>query len=451
VTPGASSVKSSSGWLGAGMPNEPGLRALVGGLREGLSGLPDLEHRLPKPGLTGGSVHDIRADLDQILGKLRNDVSPKPTIMLVGLGDLGAAVLELLARQEGLGRIVVCSRRAARGAARCNVARMGAMAQGYEPSIRFVPLDINDAAAVADTVRRVAPDLIFSAATLQTWWLADLLPEEPAKDLKRARFGVWLPVHLTLTLKLMRALHDADYRGITLTAPFPDVVNCVLGKLGLAPTCGVGNLDEIVPKVRQLAAERLSAALDAIDVVLVAHHALEPAAFGEPTEELPPYYLRVYLEGRDVSEKVDARALLLAPYPLSPGPASCFLTAGSTVRLIRSLLSDDETYLHAPAPHGLPGGYPIIVRAGDVVPAPIEGLSLQEAIDINERSHRFDGVESIEADGTVVFCAQDAEVLRRALGYDCERLRPEESEDRAQELIARFREYATRYGVDLRR
>lgn len=375
----------------------------------------------------------------------------KPTVMLVGLGDLGATVLELLARQEGFGQIVACGRHPGRGEARCNLARMGAIAQGYEPSIRFVPLDINDAGAVAERVQREAPDIIFSAASLQTWWLADLLPEEPAAALKKARFGAWLPVHLTLTLKLMQALRAAGYRGITLTAPFPDVVNCVLGRLGLAPTCGVGNLDEIVPKVRLLAAQRLEARLDAIDVVLVAHHALEPAAFGEPMAEIPPYYLRVYLEGRDVSEAVEARSLLLAPYPLTTGPASCFLTAGTTVKLMRALLFDDETYLHAPAPHGLPGGYPIVVRDGDVQPAPIDGLSLSEAIAINERSHCFDGVERIEPDGTVVFCPQDVEVLRQTLGYHCERLKPAESEDRALELMARFRDYAARHGVDLRR
>jgi NAD(P)-dependent dehydrogenase (short-subunit alcohol dehydrogenase family) len=389
--------------------------------------------------------------LEKIRGSVDNTRKPGPTTMLVGLGDLGAAVLELLAREEGLGPIVVCSRRTAEGVARCNLARMGAMAQGYEPSIRFVTLDINQADAVAETVRREAPDLIFSAASLQTWWLTDLLPEEQAKALKKARFGVWLPVHLTLTLKLMEALCDAGYRGIILTAPFPDVVNCVLGKLGLAPTCGVGNLEEIVPKLRLLAAERLGERPDTIDVLLVAHHALEPAAFGEPVEEIPPYYLRVYFEGQDVSEKVDAHALLVAPYPLTPGPPSCFLTAATTVKLIRALLTDDETYMHAPAPHGLPGGYPVIVRGGDVEPAPIDGLSLAEAIDINERSHRFDGVERIEADGTVVFCPGDVQVLRDTLGCNFERLKPAESEDRAGELIARFREYASRHGVVLPR
>jgi len=228
-------------------------------------------------------------------------MKPKPTIMLIGLGGLGSVVLELLAREEGLGRIVVGSRNAARGIARCNVARLGAMAQGYAPLLSFVPLDLNDGEAVAEAVHREAPDVILSTATMQTWWLPDLLPPEQAAVIKGAGFGVWLPVHLTLTMKLMEALRDAAYAGVILTAPFPDVVNCVLGRLSLAPTCGVGNLDEIVPKVRLLAAERLDAPPGAVRVLLVAHHALEPAAFGAPVDEIPPYFLRVEHGGAPTS------------------------------------------------------------------------------------------------------------------------------------------------------
>ncbi len=374
----------------------------------------------------------------------------KPTVMLIGLGGLGSIVLELLAREERLGRIVVGSRNATRGVARCNLVRLGAMAQGYAPTIGFVPLDLNDKEAVAEIVQREKPDIILSTATMQTWWLPDLLPPEQAAIIKSAGFGVWLPVHLTLTLKLMEALREANYRGITLTAPFPDVVNCVLSHLDLAPTCGVGNLDEIVPKVRLLAAERLRAPLNAVRVLLVAHHALEPVVFGEPTGEVPPYFLRVEYGGQDVTENIHADELLLAPYPLPPGPVTHFLTAGSTVRLMRALLSEEGALLHAPAPNGLPGGYPVIASREGVQPAPIEGLALAEAIVINERSHRFDGIERIEADGTVVFCPEAAEVLRVELGYECERLTPDEAEDRAQELIARFQKYAERYGVNLR-
>ena len=108
----------------------------------------------------------------------------KPTIMLIGLGGLGSVVLELLAREEGLGRIIVGSRNAARGTARCNLARLGAMAQGYAPDISFVSLDLNDKESVAETVHRKAPDVILSTATMQTWWLPALLPPEQSAAIK---------------------------------------------------------------------------------------------------------------------------------------------------------------------------------------------------------------------------------------------------------------------------
>ena len=375
----------------------------------------------------------------------------QPTIMLIGLGDLGSITLELLAREEGLGRIVVGSRNVERATARCNLARLGAIAQGYAPSISFVPLDLNNREAVAETVHREAPDVIVSTATMQTWWLPSLLPPEQRAAIYGAGFGVWLPVHLTLTMKLMQGLRDAAYTGVTLTAPFPDVVNPILGRLGLAPTCGVGNIAQFVPKVQWLAAERLGTPMSAVRVLMVAHHSLGPAVVRSKTDPLPPYFLRIEHGGEDVTEEVGGNELLVAPYRRTAGRASHFLTAGATVRLIRALLSGRDTLLHEPAPNGLPGGYPVVAGNGRVQPASIGGLSLEEAIDINERSHRFDGIERIEADGTAVFCPEPADVLRAELGYDCTRLPPEESEGRAQELIARFREYAEMHGVDIER
>ena len=369
--------------------------------------------------------------------------------MLIGLGDLGSIILEFLAREDCLGRIVVCSRNEARGIARCNLARLSAVAQGYTPSICFIPLDVNNKVAVIETVRREKPDIVLCTASMQTWWLPNLLPPEQAALIKSAGFGVWLPVHLTLTLRLMEALYDLSYGGITLTAPFPDVVNCVLGRLNLAPTCGVGNLDEIVTKVRLLAADRLNASLEEVRLLLVAHHALESAVFGEPAKEIPPYFLRIEYGGVNVTESVGGDELVFAPYVLPPGPAIHFLTAGSTVKLVRAFLSDNEVLVHTPAPKGLPGGYPVIVGRRDLRLAPIEGITLEEAIAINECSHRFEGIERIEADGTVVFCPESSEVLKTALGYECKRLSPGDSEERAKELIARFKEYARRYGVNL--
>src|SRR5205807_1000054 len=108
---------------------------------------------------------------------------------------------------------------------------------------------------------------------------------------KQAAFGMWLPVHLAPTIKLMESVRAAGFSGPVLTAPFPDVVNCILARLGLAPTCGVGNVDEMVAKVRFLAAERLQTRPDAVRVYLVAHHAMSGAVFDDTQSGVPPFFL----------------------------------------------------------------------------------------------------------------------------------------------------------------
>jgi hypothetical protein len=371
------------------------------------------------------------------------------TIMIIGLGDLGGLVLELLARVTDVRRIIVGSRSPEPATAQCNLARAGAIAQGYHPVIVFQRVDLDEPGTVADAVDQHEPDLILTTATMHTWWLTNLLPAETLAPIKAAGFGVWLPVHLTPTRRLMQALHEISYGGFTLVAPFPDVVNPILHRLGLTPTCGVGNVDEIVPKLRYLAAQRLGAPLDSIRVSLVAHHALVPCAYRGVCDRIPPYHVRIFHHGEDVTPRVDAEALLVSDYPFPPGAASHFLTAGCIVRLIGAFISEHVITTHAPAPGGLPGGYPVLVSRDGIRPAPIPGLSLDEAIAINERSHIFDGIESIEDDGTVVFVDRSVELMREALGYECDRLRPDEAENRAHELIARFRALADRCGVTL--
>jgi hypothetical protein len=375
----------------------------------------------------------------------------KPAIMLIGLGHLGSAMLELFARDEDIGPIAVCDLPDRGGEARCNLARLGALAQGCRPEIRFRAVDVTVEGALAEAVDEVEPDLVLSTVSMQTWWLTELLPSPQRERLAGARFGAWLPIHFPLTRRVMAELAGADYRGITLTAPFPDVVNCMLGRIGLAPLSGVGNLDEMVPKLQHLIADRAGIPYGEIVIYLVAHHAFEPAVFSAapPDRDLPPCFLRVEHDGREITDEVEAHALLREPCPLPDGPAWSWLTAGSALRLVKALFTGTPSLLHAPAPGGLPGGYPVLVSSGGMELAPIEGLSAEEAVAINEASHPFDGIESIEEDGTARFTAATSGIMREELGFDCPTLHPDEAEDRGRELIRRFREYAVRHGVDL--
>ena len=369
--------------------------------------------------------------------------------MLIGLGHLGGPILDRLILEPSISRIVACARDPARGEARCNLARLIGAVHGRTPRVEFQPLDLARPEAVAEVVRTSRPDLILTAAAMQTWWLVDLLPAEPAAALRRAGFGLWLPLHLAPTLKLMEALREAGYPGPTLGAPYPDVVHPILARRGLAPTCGVGNVDEMAIKVELAAARHLGVRADEVEVELVAHHSLEPAVFGGFDGPLPPHSLHVTARGGDVTAEVGADRLLLSASPLPAGPSWGAFTAASAVRLIRALLADGERRLHAPGPNGLPGGYPILAGKRLVRPAPLAAITQEEAIALNRRAHSYDGIDRIESDGTAVLTDAAAEAARHLLGYDCPRLAPSDAEARGHELIARLDQLGRRHGLDL--
>ena len=373
-------------------------------------------------------------------------MTTSPTILIAGLGDLGSVALELLARERWPGRVIASCRTLASAEASVNLARLGGIAQGMRPNLEAASLDLDDVDRTAEFIRQLSPDVILCTATRQSWLTPYALPAEPRDRLAAAGFGAWLPIHLILSLKLMRALHLSSLQAHTLIASFPDVSNCVLSRVGLEPTCGVGNIAEIVPKIESLAAIKLGVPIDDVSVTFVAHHALQDYVSPTPTDEGPPFFLRIMHAGTNVTGVIGGLDFPRQAYPIPTGQRTHFLTASSIVRIMAALMGK-ETRLHAPGPEGLPGGYPVLVGpCGARVPA-IKDLSRQAAIEINEASHKFDGIEAIGPDGTVIFSDQAVEIMSKELGYHCQQLPPSEIEGRASELLERFREYAGRHGI----
>ncbi len=118
------------------------------------------------------------------------------------------------------------------------------------------------------------------------------------------------------------------------------------------------------------------------------------------------------------------------------------MTAASAEVVFDSLVNDTGRLIHAPGPHGLPGGYPCRVnREGIYVELP-PGITLDEAISINTTAQQFDGIERIDQDGTVHFVERHMTILKDLLGYECRSMTLEESEERAQELLAKYGAFA---------
>ena len=99
-----------------------------------------------------------------------------------------------------------------------------------------------------------------------------------------------------------------------------------------------------------------------------------------------------------------------------------------------------------PGPNGLPGAYPARVSA-EGVEVVLPGISLEEAITINEAGGRIDGIEKIKDDGTVVFCDKNVEFMKEVVGYDCKELKLADCEERAKELGERLNVLYEKYKV----
>jgi hypothetical protein len=108
------------------------------------------------------------------------------------------------------------------------------------------------------------------------------------------------------------------------------------------------------------------------------------------------------------------------------------------------ILFDTKQLGHAPGPNGLPGGYPIRLSAQGVEVFLPEGLTLEEAIRINNEAQVFDGVERIEEDGTVVLTDKSAGIMKKLLDYDCKSYAIKDCEAKAKELDEKFKKWVAR-------
>ena len=369
---------------------------------------------------------------------------------MTGIGDLGGSVLRTLAEAPEISHLYALDLDEARLTAA--VADAAAVASFVDGGVRVEPVvvDMRNSDALATALGRVRPDVVINSATLQSWWVITQLPPAVWRRLEeQARFGPWLPMHLTLAVKLMQALKTAGLSPAVVNLAFPDAVNPVLAGLGLAPTCGAGNSDLLRAGIRSAAARRLNVPVRDVAACLLAHH-FHVVYFWmelERKESLAdhPYFLRVRLRDADVTQELGAESLLAeAGRALPHGRAIAVRTAASAAEKVRRLLREDESLTHVPGPAGLVGGYDVrLGRSGARVVLP-EGVSFSQARAMMEQTQRGDGIESIQADGTVAFSETAHQAMLQVLGYDCPRLRPGESEARADELRARLETLATR-------
>lgn len=366
------------------------------------------------------------------------------TLLFVGNGVLAGHVLHTLSHGTRYQKIVVAARNPEKSIRWVNMLRKKALNLGYDLNILIEKIGIDDIESSSNFLSIVAPDVIFNTATMQSWWVITKLPDHIYDKVAEARFGPWLPMHLSPMLKLMQAVRSANIKAIVVNAAFPDAVNPVLARNGLGPALGIGNIANVVPALRIAVAEQLNVAARDVEVRICGHHfvSYRLSRLGHP--DGAPVVFRASVNGRDVTKELDQSTVfssLAGRHRRTGGIEGQPVTASSAVAVLEALQGHDETLVHAPGPDGLPGGYPVkLSKANCSISLPM-GVSLDEAIRVNEEGQFHDGIERIDLDGTIYFAEKQMNVMKNLFGYECRKLLIDDVHSFASELNERYHRY----------
>lgn len=358
-------------------------------------------------------------------------------ILVIGTGVLGQLILQELAYSSFIRKIIAADIDP-QGEERMNYVLYTAMLHGSYPNLEFRKIDVNNVEETAELLKEINPDVICNATTLMSWWVYHLLPPEIVHKLNEAGMGPQIVFHLPLTYKLMKAVKKSGIHARVVNCSYSDSVNPVLSKVGLAPTCGGGNVGLYIPRIKQFISKETGIPMQHIDVYIYGHHGLMTSYW------TAPYLIRIYAHDRDITNKEIIAKLeeFMRPFvrmrmgkhttvPPNQHVAAAF------ARVILSIYGDTKDVCFVTGPQGLPGGYPARVGWEKVEVVLPNGVTIDDAIKANEESGRVgDGIEKIKDDGTVIFADKTVKIYREVLGYECKELKLNECEERAKELIS---------------
>ncbi len=354
------------------------------------------------------------------------------TLLIVSPGELGTNVLEAAGRSGLFDRIVVGSRSIEKARGRIHNAMLGCGLEGRFPCFEAVDFDLNDPAS-ARLLRSLDPDVVFCAPSLRPWWKMGGSDAKPSKA-ARVPFGGFVSLQLAPMAAFRDRFAESGVAATWVAASFPDVVNPSLWRSGRGPSFGVGNVQEPVPKLQILIGRELAVPPSDVKVKLVAQHAFEYFIFRDrPPDLLPPHRLKVTVHGEDqtpLGERV-LREPFTFPYDLHFNR----ITASATIAALRALASQGPSELHLPGILGLVGGFPVVIEHGAIRLNVAPDWTEEDAVATNEASLPYDGLERIEADGTIIFTREAIAALRELTGATLDHVRPGRAADQAEVIL----------------
>jgi hypothetical protein len=205
-------------------------------------------------------------------------------------------------------------------------------------------------------------------------------------------------------------------------------------------------------RLKKLVAEKEGVKTRDVMLFMVAHH-FNNVWFGEEAPgPRPPYFVKICVGDKDITDKYDTYELLKSSAASRMGMTreiGNVQVASSQCKHALALLNDTKILTLAPSPGGMIGGYPVRLGADGAKLTLPDEITEEEALKLCIEGQKRDGIEEIRTDGTIVFTDAVYEGMKKVYKFDCKSFNIKDVDAVAVEQLSKIKEVLMKYKKEL--
>jgi len=326
----------------------------------------------------------------------------KCDLLVAGTGTFGARIIfDIAVTADKPVKVAIGGRNRARMEWLRLAANSRAAIFGRPASFSILPMEWGSAETIAEAISACDPGVVVQAASVQSPSVIHSTDSAWGRLVKDGGLSVTAVFQSLLSERTARAIQLVGNRGAFVNCCYPDVVNGILAAKKVPITCGVGNVAMLSNMFEGDMGIRQSGSLK----VLAHYQCLGPWRL--PAAERGGTPARVWIDDEEISDLYPRFAHL----KLSPEPV-IDISGCTAVPIIYALLGHHDLLGHAPAPAGLPGGYPVAIKDRVMSLDLPAGLTHDDAVAWNRAFEEHSGIV-VEDGGQVIYCGTMREVFAK--------------------------------------
>jgi len=321
-------------------------------------------------------------------------------ILVTGTGSFAARIVfDIAATAKRPVRVRIAGRNRARLEWLTTASNARAKIFGTPARFDSAEADLLSVDAAAELLAAAQPRLIVQAASVQTSSVIAQTGNAWTRLVAEGGLSATAIFQTVISRNVGKAIKATGQNAALINCSFPDVVNGMLVAMGHPILCGTGNV-----AILSSVFAGSGAVPDGADLKVLSHYQ-NLMSFRRAPSERGGETARVWIDNREVADVF----ALFARVKLTPEPV-IDISGASGVPLMLAFVAGEQWRGHVPGPNGLPGGYPVVLEAGELKLDLPSDFGRDAAVAWNEAFERRSGL--IVEDGKAIYTGRLEECIR---------------------------------------